>query len=72
MSSSKDTFEPNAFEADTFASGAWRGRNVLAEPDMLGAEWIMPTCRGHYAQPVNRGHFVHPGTTGHFAIPKED
>jgi len=25
MSSFKDTFEPNAFEANTFACGAWRG-----------------------------------------------
>lgn len=50
MASFKDTFEANAFEAMTFACGAWRGSSTTSAvvPDTEGIEYHLSEGRMHY------------------------
>lgn len=48
------------------------GGVVTVEPDIEGAEFILPEQRGHYAMPSQLPHWVLPDQRGHYAIPGED
>ena len=57
LSSYKDIFEPDLFNAWTFASGTWRGGTSLV-PTVPGLEVTAPDNRLHVTAPDNRLHLT--------------